>query len=333
MTETSDLPSLPTGHLPTGHLIEAAQRLADTLDGLVLGQRAAIDTLLAGYLAGGHVLLEGVPGLGKTLLARCFAALCGVPFHRIQFTPDLMPADVLGTNVYDAPTGSFRLLRGPVFTEDLMADEINRTPPKTQAALLEAMQERQVTIDGAPLPLPPGFFVIATQNPIEFEGVYPLPEAQLDRFLVRIDMGLPALEAEVDLYRRAVAGTLPDPGAEPPSPVLSPGEALALRHASRRVHVEDPLLGYLAQLADGVRRSSQVDLGISPRAALALLEAGRAAALLQGRHFLTPDDLKHLLVPCWGHRVILTPEAELEGFTTRRVLEGVAAAVPVPHGS
>ncbi len=222
-------------------------------------------------------------------------------------------------------------MRGPVFTQILMADEINRTPPKTQAALLEAMQERQVTIDGVSLPLEPGFFVIATQNPIEFEGVYPLPEAQLDRFLVRIEMGLPIPESELDLYRKAVAGELADWGGSLPGPVLQPGEALALRQAARRVHVADELLAYLAQLAGGVRRSPQVDLPVSPRAALALLEAGRASALLEGRDFLIPDDLKRLLVPCWAHRILLTPEAELEGFDARRILDGVAAAVPVPH--
>ncbi|MBW8873427.1 MAG: MoxR family ATPase [Acidobacteria bacterium] len=329
MSQTSEAPTLATERL-----IAAAQELAAALDRVVLGQRPAVETLIVAYMAGGHALLEGVPGLGKTLLARAFAACLGARFSRVQFTPDLMPADVLGTNIYDAGTGSFRLLRGPVFTDVLMADEINRTPPKTQAALLEAMQERQVTLDGVALGLEPGFFVIATQNPIEFEGVYPLPEAQLDRFLVRIEMGLPAPAAELDLYRQAVAGTLVgfgEYGGELPGPVLRPGEALALRQAARRVHVAEELLGYLAELAAGVRRSPQVDLPVSPRAALALLEAARASALLEGRDFLTPDDLKRLLVPCWAHRILLTPESELEGFSPRQVLEAVAAAVSVPH--
>ncbi len=320
-----------TSAIPTERLIAAARELADALGGAVLGQRTAIETLLVAYMAGGHALLEGVPGVGKTLLARAFSSTLGAGFNRVQFTPDLMPADVLGTNVYEAATGSFRLLRGPVFTDVLMADEINRTPPKTQSALLEAMQERQVTIDGARLALAPGFFVIATQNPIEFEGVYPLPEAQLDRFLVRIEMGLPSPEAELDLYRQAVAGELVDWGGSLPGALLAPGEAAALRQASRRVHVAEELLAYLGQLAAGVRRAPQVDLPVSPRAALALLEAGRASALLEGRDFLVPDDLKRLLVPCWAHRLILTPESELEGLTPRQVLESAAAAVPVPH--
>jgi MoxR-like ATPase len=297
----------------------------------IVGQADTVDLMLTALFARGHVLLEGPPGIAKTYLAQTFARTLDLDFGRIQFTPDLMPADIIGSNVFNFQTSTFSLTEGPLFCELLLADEINRTPPKTQAALLEAMQERQVTIDGTPLPLDEGFFVIATQNPIEFEGVYPLPEAQLDRFLVRIEMGFPPPEAELDLYRQAVAGRLVDWGGSLPETVLQPGEAQALRHAARRVHVADELLVYLSKLAEGVRRSPQVDLAVSPRGALALLEAGRASALLEGRDFLTPDDLKRLLPACWGHRVILTPESELEGFNPRTVLEGVAAAVPVPH--
>jgi MoxR-like ATPase len=316
--------------VPTARLVAVAAELAAAMETQVVGQAAAIEVLLAAYMAGGHALLHGLPGLGKTRLARAFAAGLGVRFSRIQFTPDLMPADLVGTNVFDAATASFRLLRGPVFTEVLMADEINRTPPKTQSALLEAMQERQVTIDGESHPLAAGFFVVATQNPIELEGVYPLPEAQLDRFLVRIEIGLPARDAELEMLRRAVAGTLDEAPAAAVA-ALAASEALALRGASRRVHVAEELLDYLARLAAAARRSPHVELGVSPRAVLALLELARAAALIEERDFVAPDDLKRMLVPCWGHRLILTPEAELEGHTVRQLLEQVAAAEPVPH--
>ncbi len=315
--------------VPTARLIELAGQVATALGSQVLGQREAIDVLLAAYMANGHALLEGLPGLGKTRLARAFASCLGGRFSRIQFTPDLMPADLVGTNVFDTAAASFRLLRGPVFAGVLMADEINRTPPKTQSALLEAMQEGQVTIDGQSHVLPAGFFVVATQNPIELEGVYPLPEAQLDRFLVRIEIGLPPRDAELDLLRRSVAGTLEAEARL--AAVTSPVEALALRGASRRVHVADEVLDYLARLAAAARSSPHIELGVSPRAVLALLELARAAALLEGRDFVAPDDCKRLLVPCWAHRLILTPEAEIEGHGARQILEQVAAAEPVPH--
>jgi MoxR-like ATPase len=309
---------------------ELAARLLSHLGEQVLGQRAATESLLATYMAGGHALLEGVPGIGKTLLASAFSRALGLSFKRIQFTPDLMPTDVVGSNVFERDGGSFRLVRGPIFTQILMADEINRTPPKTQAALLEAMQERQVTIDGETHPLDPGFLVIATQNPIELEGTYPLPEAQLDRFLTRIEMSLPAKEDELELYRRAIDGRIVGWGAVEPEPVLNAEEALALRLAARGVHVGDEVLAYLSDLTSAVRASTQVELAVSPRGALALLECARAGALIEGRDFLLPDDLKRFLAPCWSHRLLLTAEAELEGNSPQGILDRVAASVDVP---
>ena len=309
---------------------DAAARVLGALEQIVVGQRDAAEALLAAYMAGGHALVEGVPGIGKTLLARSFAGAMGLAFARIQFTPDLMPTDVTGMNVFDAKTGGFRLTRGPLFTQILMADEINRTPPKTQSALLEAMQEGQVTIDGARHALDSAFFVVATQNPLEFEGTYPLPEAQLDRFLLRIEMGLPARAAEIEMYRSAIDGRLAAHAASPASPVVTAEEARELRRAAHAVHVAPELLDYLAALAAKVRGSSHLTLGPSPRAALALLGTARAAARLAARDFVLPDDLKRFAVPCWGHRVILAPESELEGQTVRRVLEDAVRAVPVP---
>ncbi len=323
--------STPAAPRPEPAATVLAERVLGALEEHVLGQRPVAEALLATYMAGGHGLLEGVPGVGKTLLARTFAALLGSGYKRIQFTPDLMPADVIGTNVYDQKTAGFRLVRGPIFTELLMADEINRTPPKTQAALLEAMQERQVTIDGEVQRLDPAFFVVATQNPIEHEGTYPLPEAQLDRFLTRIQMGLPDPESERRLYRLAVDGKLPGWGEGGlPEPVMSTEEAFALRHASRRVHVADDMLDYLARLTAAVRDSDHVELSVSPRGALALIEAARAAALLESRDFVIPDDLKRFVGPCWGHRLLLTAEAELEGHSTERLLRRVIDSVKTP---
>ncbi|MEM9293363.1 MAG: MoxR family ATPase [Acidobacteriota bacterium] len=332
----SNPPSPPPGVVADaelGRLNALADQLRQRIADVVLGHDDAVDFLLATYVAGGHALLEGVPGLGKTLLARAFSASLGLELQRVQFTPDLMPADLLGTNIFDRQQGDFRLVKGPIFTQVLMADEINRTPPKTQSALLEAMQERQVSIDGDTLLLDPSFFVVATQNPLEFEGVYPLPEAQLDRFLLRISLDLPQREAEREIYARAVTGRLTgwSGGPQLPSPVISPQDAAALRLGSTRIHVESSILDYLVELSSAVRDSRHVDLGPSPRGALALLETARGLALLEGRSAVIPDDLKALLAPCWGHRILMAAESELEGYSPGRVLAEVADRVEVPR--
>ena len=309
----------------------AAARVRQALEHRVLGQAGAVEGLLAGYMARGHVLLEGLPGVGKTLLARSFAEGLGLGFSRVQFTPDVMPADLIGTNVFDAPSTSFRLVKGPVFTSVLMADEVNRTPPKTQSALLEAMQERQVSIDGRTHALPAGFFVIATQNPVEFEGTYPLPEAQLDRFLLRLGVGYPDRAQEIAMYQAALAGTLAGWSDERPLPaVVDAGETEALRLVTRGVHVAAELLDYVASLVAAVRSSPHLDIGVSPRGALSLIEVARAGAFLEGRDFVIPDDLKRWLFPCWGHRLLMRPESELEGVTVPGLLDEIAKAVPVP---
>ena len=310
---------------------DSVRDLVNRLEDAVLGQQEVVAQLLSAYLAGGHVLLEGVPGIGKTLLARSFARLLGVDFTRIQFTPDLMPSDVVGVNVFDSHTKRFNLQKGPIFTGVLMADEINRTPPKTQSALLEGMEERQVSIDGVTHRLPEGFFVVATQNPLEFEGVYPLPEAQLDRFMLRISMPLPSEDAELEVYRRAVAGTLARWADGESESALSKEEAATLRSAALAVHVRDDIVEYAGALAKATRDSSRIELGASPRAGIHLLQAARGRALVEGRDYVVPDDLKRLVPACWGHRLVLSPESELEGFDTPRVLGGLVNEVEVPQ--
>jgi MoxR-like ATPase len=301
--------------------------LRDALGGVVVGQRGPVTELCVALLAGGHVLLEGVPGVAKTLLARSLAAALGLEFRRVQFTPDLMPADIVGTHIFDLSSQRFVLQRGPIFTQVLLGDEINRAPPKTQAALLESMEERQVTIDGETMALPDPFFVVATQNPLDHEGTYPLPEAQLDRFLLKVLVRYPEPADERAVYRRALEGTL---GAPPPR-VLAPDELGKLRAAVARVHVAEELVDYTLAIVEATRRSRSFVAGASPRAGAALLGAARAHAALEGRAFVIPDDLKRLAAPVLRHRLQVTADAELEGRTSEVVLGQLLAAIEAPR--
>jgi MoxR-like ATPase len=298
----------------------------------VVGQDAAVDGLLIGLLTGGHVLLEGVPGTAKTLLARAVAYTLDASFKRIQFSPDLMPADVVGTNVFDLSSQEFRLRRGPIFANIVLADEINRTPPKTQSALLEAMQERQVTIDGVPHALPEPFIVIATQNPVEYEGTYPLPEAQLDRFEQKIVIGYPSAEQEAEILRRH-SGPLEtaDLAALGLAAVASAADVLAAREMLDTVVVDDSVVGYVTEIARATRDAAAVSLGASPRAAVSLLVASKARAMLSGREFVTPDDVKAMAPSCLRHRVLLRAEVEIEGVDVDTLLADVLATVAVPR--
>lgn len=298
----------------------------------VVGQDAAVTGLLIALLCRGHVLLEGVPGVAKTLLVRALAASLALETKRIQFTPDLMPGDVTGSLVYDTRTAEFSFRQGPVFTNLLLADEINRTPPKTQASLLEAMEERQVSVEGRGVRLPDPFVVIATQNPVEYEGTYPLPEAQLDRFLLKILLPIPERTAEVEVLRRHASGFDPRDLAGAGVRAVAGGADLAAARAEvGRVQVAPEVLGYVVDLCRATRTSPSLSLGVSPRGATALVATSKAWAWLSGRAFVTPDDVKTLAHPTLRHRVQLRAEAELEGVTAESVLDGVLAAVPVPR--
>ncbi|AXB47186.1 AAA family ATPase [Amycolatopsis albispora] len=298
----------------------------------VVGNDGAVSGLIVALLCRGHVLLEGVPGVAKTLLVRAFATALDLRTTRVQFTPDLMPGDVTGSLVYDARTADFSFREGPVFTNLLLADEINRTPPKTQSSLLEAMEERQVSVDGTPRALPDPFTVIATQNPVEYEGTYPLPEAQLDRFLVKLTMPSPSREDEYGILLRHAEGFDPrDLTAAGVKPVAGRAQLEAGRAAVAEVKLRPEVIAYIVDLCRATRTSPSVRLGVSPRGATALLAAARAWAWLAGRDYVTPDDVKALARPALRHRLGLRPEAELEGATADGVLERVLASVPVPR--
>ncbi|MFJ9648132.1 AAA family ATPase [Streptomyces sp. NPDC004244] len=298
----------------------------------VVGQDSAVTGLVVALLCRGHVLLEGVPGVAKTLLVRALAASLDLDTRRVQFTPDLMPSDVTGSLVYDARTAEFSFQNGPVFTNLLLADEINRTPPKTQSALLEAMEERQVTVDGTPRRLPEPFLVAATMNPVEYEGTYPLPEAQLDRFLLKLNVPLPSREDEIGVLTRHAAGFDPrDLAAAGLRAVAGAAELEAARAAVAAVAVSPEIAGYVVDLCRATRESPSLTLGVSPRGATALLAASRAWAWLTGRDYVTPDDVKALALPTLRHRVQLRPEAEMEGVTADAVLTAILSHVPVPR--
>jgi MoxR-like ATPase len=299
---------------------------------VVVGQQDAVRLLLIALVCEGHVLIEGVPGVAKTTLARAVAAALGLAFGRVQFTPDLMPSDIVGTQIYAFQEGRFHFVEGPVFTNVLLADEINRAPAKTQSALLEAMQERQVSIDGKARPLPNPFLVLATQNPIEQQGTYPLPEAQLDRFLFKVSIGYPSVEDELAmLVQHAGDSAAASRLLSTIAPVAGDGALASAREAVSAVTIEPPVARYLVEIVRQTRASDRLQLGGSPRATLLLQAAARAAAALDGRDFVIPDDVKGLVVPVLGHRVVLTAAAEVEGADAPALLREIADSVPVPR--
>jgi MoxR-like ATPase len=300
----------------------------DEIQRVVVGRRPALTLILTAVLARGHVLIEDLPGLGKTLIARSFASALGLDFTRVQFTPDLLPADLLGSTIYDMQSGRFEFRRGPVFSNLLLADEVNRTPPKTQAALLEAMAERQVSIDGVTHPLPDPFIVLATDNPIEYEGTYPLPEAQLDRFTVRLELRYLSEPEEVSMLQRRLDRGTPEQDVEQ---VVDAHDVIAMREAVEDVTVHADVLQYVVSLAVASRQHPQVAVGASPRAELDLVQLARARALLAGRDYVIPEDVKALAVPAMAHRISLRPEMWVRQVRSRDVVDELLRRVPVPR--
>jgi len=325
-------PAAPVSSSQRQRASQLAQALRNELQKAVIGQNAVIDDLLTALIAGGHVLVEGVPGLGKTLLVRALARCFGGEFARIQFTPDLMPSDVTGHAVYDLQTEQFKLRKGPVFCNLLLADEINRAPAKTQAALLEVMQERQVTLEGRPLPVPLPFLVMATQNPIEQEGTYPLPEAELDRFMLKLRMDYPAQDEEMEMVRqvtRSARGEILDVAAL--RTLLQPKDVLALQKIASDLPLDTQVLDYAVRLARTTRSWPGLLLGAGPRASIALVRGARARALLRGGDFVLPDDVKGCALAVLRHRVRLSPELDIEGLSVDQVLQQLIDQVPAPR--
>jgi len=307
---------------------QSIKKLLASYEKQIFGQTQNLTLLLTALLASGHVLLEGVPGTGKTKMVRVLAQMIGGDFRRVQFTPDLLPSDITGSTIFNLKTGNFEILKGPVFTNLLLGDEINRTPPKAQAALLEAMEEKQVTIHGETLLLPDPFFVVATQNPIEFEGTYPLPEAQQDRFLFKLIIDYPDLAAEKHMLKRSLLDdSVEDVHPQP----LDLSDFKQLRKEVRAVNVDDAIIEYIAQIVRKTRESDLIRLGASPRSGISMVESSKAWAFIQGRDYVTPDDVKIVVRPALRHRIILAPHVELEGGTSDQIIQDVVASTPVPR--
>jgi len=306
---------------------ETCQLVVNQVKKVIVGKEQVLEKVMLAVLANSHILFEDYPGLAKTLMARSFAMSMGCEFSRIQFTPDLLPADITGTYIYNVKTSEFELRRGPVFTNILLADEINRAPPKTQAALLEAMQERQTTLDGKTHPITNPFIVIATQNPIEYEGVYPLPEAQLDRFLLRLQLGYPNRTEEVEILKRRMERAQEDVLLEP----AADGETiLALQKTVEGIHVDDDVLGYVTDIVQATRVQRQVEVGASPRGSLAIFKLARARAVFHGRDYVIPDDVKEVAAPALVHRMIMKAESWVKGVDPRQMVDEILKTIPVP---
>jgi len=314
--------------MPIQQSTSAILRLVENIETVIVGKRPAVQLCVATLLSGGHMLIEDIPGVGKTMLARALAKSVGGVFKRIQFTPDLLPADITGVSIYDQQARRFEFRPGPIFANLVLADEINRATPKSQAALLEAMEEFQVTADGETRSLPEPFFVVATENPIEYEGTYSLPEAQLDRFMSRVSLGYPSHDDEVDvLTRQMVVHPI-----ERVESVLTPQDVLDLRRTVRGTHVEDSLKDYIVTIASETRRHPDVELGASPRGSIALVRMSQAVAAIDGRDYIVPDDVKYVAIPTLAHRTVIKPDRRIQGVTSDQVVDEILATVKVPIG-
>jgi MoxR-like ATPase len=311
-------------------LYEAVMRVKSEIGKVIVGQEEMVELLIAAIIADGHVLIEGVPGVAKTLTAKLMARCIDVPFSRIQFTPDLMPSDVIGTSVFNPQTGSFSFKHGPIFSNLVLIDEINRSPAKTQAALFEVMEEKQITYDGTTYPMRAPFLVLATQNPVEQEGTYRLPEAQLDRFLFKVEVKYPTLEEEIQILQFSHAGKTTH-YTEEIQPILNAEQIKQYRKIAEKLHIEEKVLRYIAELVYETRNNKALFLGASPRASVAVLKASKAIAVMEGREFVTPDDIKKALPSVLRHRIILTPEREMEGGTPDEIIEAIVKKIEVPR--